>query len=284
MLNKVYILRKFKEIKEYEARISKRLEKLDEYIEGRVKKFEIMDFKPKGVVADFGTGIGVDLISLSRLHSDIELVGIDITSKGLKTAKELMSKEGKEFHLVRADILFLPFKDNVFDAINFSHVLHHHPFSLLKRILEEANRVAKKNSQILIAEPSDLNESYEFSREIDNLWNGIVQLEKLSSIYNLKDLSKIGYDLHVFGYYGHIYPSILKRLLENYGFKVKTRFVSESLQMNEIIDKMRKNIESLILDAGAKEYLIKRLEDIKEKYTIIKPPYKSTLYLKAVRD
>jgi ubiquinone/menaquinone biosynthesis C-methylase UbiE len=244
-----------------------------------------MDFIPKGIVADFGTGIGTDLISLSRLCDDVELLGVDITSKGLKVAKDLLSKEKKEFHLIRADALFPPFRDEVFDAVNFSNVLHHHPLSLLERILREVDRITKRGSQILIAEPSYLNESYEFSMEIDRISDGTRDLEKLSSAYNLRDLKKIGYGLHVFGYYGNIYPSILKRVLENHRFKIaKTRVAAESAGTDETADKLKKDINSLSLDETAKEYLAERLEDLGKKYSMISPLYEFTLYIKAVRD
>ena len=283
-MNKVYISHKLREVEEYEKGIDRRLKKLGEYIERKIRKFKVMDFIPRGRVVDFGAGIGLDLISLSRLCDGIELVGVDISFKGLKKAKELMSKEGKEFHLVRADVLFPPFRDKVFDAVNFSSVLHHHPFGLLKRIMVEVDRISKKNSSMLVSEPSDPNESYEFSWEINRIWNGVKDLEKLSSIYNLKDLRKIGYDLHVLGYYGYIYPSILKRLLEKHGFKItKMKFMSESLRIDEVIEELKKKVKSLSLDESVKDYLIDRLVDIKRKYALISPLYNFQLYVKAVR-
>ena len=283
-MNKVYISHKLREVEEYEKGIDRRLKKLGEYIERKIRKFKVMDFIPRGRVVDFGAGIGLDLISLSRLCDGIELVGVDISFKGLKKAKELMSKEGKEFHLVRADVLFPPFRDEVFDAVNFSSVLHHHPFGLLKKIMVEVDRISKKNSSMLVSEPSDPNEPYEFSWEINRIWNGVKDLEKLSSIYNLKDLRKIGYDLHVLGYYGYIYPSILKRLLEKHGFKItKMKFMSESLRIDEVIEELKKKVKSLSLDENVKDYLIDRLVDIKRKYALISPLHNFQLYVKAVR-
>lgn len=284
MLNEVYVSRKLKEVEEFEEGIGERLKKLDKVVEERIGKFKGMDFIPKGLVADFGTGIGTDLISLSRLCDEVELVGIDVNSKGLKVAKDLLSKEKKEFHLVRADAVFPPFRNDIFDAVNFSNILHHHPFSLLKRIFEEVDRISKRSSLLLIAEPSYLNESYEFSMEVDRIYDGVRDLQKLSSVYNLKDLGKIGYYLHVFGYYGSICLSVLKRALDDYGFKIaKTRVVAENEATNELTDKLRKDIASLSLDESAKEYLTERLEDLKRKYSMINPLYEFTLCVKAVR-
>jgi len=285
MLNEVYVSRKLKEVEEFEEGIDERVKKLDKVIEERIGKFKVMDFVPKGTVVDFGTGIGTDLISLSRLCDGVELIGVDITSKGLKVAKDLLSKEKKEFHLVRADAVFPPFRDNMFDAVNFSNILHHHPFSLLERIFKEVERISKRNSLMLIAEPSYLNESYEFSMEIDRINDGVRDLQKSSSVCDLKDLRKIGYHLHVFGYYGDVCPSILKRVLENYGFKVaKTRVVAESEETNEVTDKIKKDIASLSLDESAKEYLAEMLKDLKRKYSMVNPLYEFRLYSKAVRN
>jgi len=173
----------------------------------------------------------------------------------------------------------------MFDAVNFSHILHHHPLSLLERILKEVDRISKENSLMLMAEPSYLNESYEFSMEIDRISDGAKDLRKLSSICNLKDLKKIGYELHVFGYYGNIYPSILKRVLKDCGFKItKTRAVAEDVGTDAVSDELKKDIDSLSLDESAKEYLVERLEDLKKKYSMINPLYEFTLYTKAVRE
>ena len=285
MLNEVYVSRKLKEVEEFEEGIDERLRKLNELIERRIEKFRVMDFVPKGIVADFGTGIGTDLISLCRLCDDVELIGVDITSKGLKVAKDLLSREKKGFHLVRADAVFPPFREKILDAVNFSNVLHHHPFSLLERIFGEVDRMSKRDSLMLIAEPSYLDESYEFSMETNRINNGVRDLQKLSSVCNLKDLRKIGYYLHVFGYYGNVCPSILKRVLEKYGFKIaKTRVVAESEGTNEVADESKKDIASLSLDEGAKEYLTERLEDLKKKYSMTNALYEFTSYVKAVRD
>lgn len=285
MLNEVYVMNKLNEVERYEERMDERLNRLDELIERRIRKFSVMDFIPKGMIADLGTGIGIDLVSLSRLCDDVELVGVDITSKGLKVAKGLLSKEKKRFHLIRADALFSPFRDNVFDVLNFSYVLHHHPFSLLRGVLREANRTSKRNSTLLITEPSCLNESYGFSREIDRISIGVKDLETLSTMRNFKDLREVRYNLHAFGYYGNIYPSILKGILENYGFKIaKTRVVAESARLNEVTARLKKDINSLILDKSAKEYLVERLEDLRKKHSMISPLYEFTLYVKAVRD
>lgn len=285
MLNRVHASRKLKEVEEFEKGLHERLSKLDEVVEERIGKFKTMGFVPKGLVADFGTGIGTDLISLCRLCDDVQFVGIDITSKGLKVVKDLLSKEDKEFHLVKADAVFPPFRDNVFDAVNFSNILHHHPFSLLERILKEVERISKRNSVILIAEPSYLDESYEFSMELDRINDGVRDLQNLSSVCDLKDLEKIGYDLHVFGYYGNVSPSILKRVLQNCGFKIaKIRVVAESEGTSEIIDKLEKDIASLGLDDSARQYLVGVSEDLRKKYLMTNPIYEFRLFLKAYRD
>jgi len=46
MLNKVYILKKLKEVKLYEKEIDRRLERLNELVEMRIQKFKMMNFAP----------------------------------------------------------------------------------------------------------------------------------------------------------------------------------------------------------------------------------------------
>jgi hypothetical protein len=88
----------------------------------------------------------------------------------------------------------------------------------------------------------------------------------------------------VFGYYGSACLSVLKRALDDYGFKIaKTRVVAENEATNELTDKLRKDIASLSLDESAKEYLTERLEDLKRKYSMINPLYEFTLCVKAAR-
>jgi hypothetical protein len=79
-------------------------------------------------------------------------------------------------------------------------------------------------------------------------------------------------------------PSILKRALDNYGFKIaKTRVVAESEATDEVTDRLKKDIASLSVDESAKEYLAEMLEDLKKKYSM-NPLYEFTLYVKADRS
>jgi len=48
MLNKVYILKKLKEVELYEKEIDKRLERLNELVEMKIQKFKRMNFQSTG--------------------------------------------------------------------------------------------------------------------------------------------------------------------------------------------------------------------------------------------
>ena len=271
MVNKVYILKKLKEVEVYEKEIDRRLERLNELVEMRIQKFKMMNFAPKGIIADFGTGIGVDLLALATIGCNAEFVGVDLTYKGLKTAKNLLRGKGN-FHFVRADLLHPPFRDEAFDAINFSHVLHHHPLRFLKNILEEASRVCKNNSSILIAEPCQLNEAQTLTNEINHIRRAINDLESLSSVYDLEKLKDLNYELSAFAYYGNIYPSILHEILEKLGFRImQSRFIGAKTKSTQAIERMKQKISLLTISDEARQYLSLILEDLEEKCSKISP-------------
>jgi len=285
-MNKVYILKKLKEIKTYEEKINHRIKNLNATIEKRTIKFKLMNFKPSGRIIDLGTGVGPDLISLSKLsEDDIELIGIDLTFKQLKIAEEITSKINKIFHFVRADILHPPFRDNAFNAANINNVLHDHPLNILEKIISEVSRICRKDSILLISEPSNPYEKHQVLLEVNKMWSGIEDLKKLLTILNLKPLEKIKYDLSIFNYYGSIYPSILKKLLEKNNFKIiKSIFISEDMQVNSILEKLEEKIKLLNLNNEAKKYLIERLKELKKKTSIIGNPQYHQLIIKAIKN
>ena len=284
MLNKVYILKKLKEVELYEKEIDRRLERLNELVEMRIQKFKMMNFAPKGIVADFGTGIGVDLLALATMGCDAEFVGVDLTYEGLKTAKSLLRGKGN-FHFVRADLLHPPFRDEAFDAINFSRVLHHHPLRFLKNILEEASRVCKDNSSILIAEPCQLNEEQTLTNEINHIRRAINDLENLSSIYDLEKLEDLNYELSAFAYYGNIYPSILHEILEKLGFRImQSRFIGAKTKPAQTIEGIKQKISLLTISDEARQYLSLILEDLEEKCSKISPLPQFLCCIKATKE
>jgi ubiquinone/menaquinone biosynthesis C-methylase UbiE len=69
----------------------------------------------KGVVLDLCCGTARHSIALSR--RGLRMVGMDLSTNLLKIAKTRMDQAGFKFPLVRADMRFFPFRDNIFRAI-----------------------------------------------------------------------------------------------------------------------------------------------------------------------
>ena len=80
-----------------------------------------------------GTGSGIDLLALFSINPKIEVVGVDISKETLKFARGILPKD--RTHLVQAEVTYLPFIRETFNAVNISYMLHHHPPKLLRKII-----------------------------------------------------------------------------------------------------------------------------------------------------
>ena len=99
----------------------------------------------KGLLLDVGTGRGRYAIELTKRGLDV--VGMDISRKMLETAMIGREKESK-YHLVQAEALRFPFKDNTFDNVLFVRSLKYvkNYFS----VLDEASRVLRCNGKLVL--------------------------------------------------------------------------------------------------------------------------------------
>lgn len=97
-----------------------------------------------GLFLDYGCGTG--LVTRFLLQSKREVVGLDISRNMCKITKKLWGVQ-----VVAGDCLNLPFKNDAFDVICISGVLHHFP-NQLKIAFSEIGRCSKK--AVCIVEPS----------------------------------------------------------------------------------------------------------------------------------
>ena len=98
---------------------------------------EIASSLSSGRVLDVGTGPGHLLVEIARRRPNLELVGLDLSRKMLKIAKELTEQdEGGGVNitevrtpllirLVRGDVRNLPFSDGAFDLVVSTLSIHH---------------------------------------------------------------------------------------------------------------------------------------------------------------
>jgi len=100
-------------------------------------------------ILEFGCGTGESAIALAKDGNQV--IALDI-SKGMleKSRRKAIASYLDNILYVQADAEFLPFRDNVFDVLTCSWVLHHVPD--VRKTVEEACRVLSPNGRIYIAE------------------------------------------------------------------------------------------------------------------------------------
>lgn len=111
----------------------------------------------------FGCGEGAESFFLAK--NGAEVTGIDIADGAIQTAKQNAVKQGvdnKCFFLVM-DAENLQFKENTFDLITASGVIHHIDFS---KVLPEMLRVIKPRGEIICIEPLKYNPIFQLYRKL----------------------------------------------------------------------------------------------------------------------
>jgi len=110
--------------------------------------FKVMNVEAGRLVLDIGCGTG---LLMEYLVADSGcLVGVDLSVKSLRRARERLRRLGAEQDvlLIRADAENLPFRSEVFDKIFALTLLQNTPSP--RRALREIIRVAKDKSQAIV--------------------------------------------------------------------------------------------------------------------------------------
>ncbi len=106
---------------------------------------------PKGLVLDLGCGTGAHTIRLAR--RGYEVVSVDLTEPGARSAKQRLEGEGYKSMALVADAEHLPFRDASVDTVWAALLLHHFP--VLDRLPREMRRVTSR--RIVTFEPNSGN-------------------------------------------------------------------------------------------------------------------------------
>jgi SAM-dependent methyltransferase len=113
----------------------------------RLAVFEMAELKPGECILDVGTGLGFQAAATAgRKHPT---TGIDYVFDRLQLARQRHGNAGLQW--IVADAGKLPFAENGFDVITISLALHDMPVDMIKVVLREVHRVARRRA--VIAEP-----------------------------------------------------------------------------------------------------------------------------------
>ena len=110
-----------------------------------------------------GCGEGAESFFLAK--NGAEVIGIDISERSISNAEQNAIREGvadKTTFLVM-DAESLKLKDNTFDIITASGMIHHIDFS---KVLPEMLRVIKPNGEIICIEPLKYNPIFQLYRKL----------------------------------------------------------------------------------------------------------------------
>ena len=143
------------------------------------------------IVLDLGSGAGFDaFLALEKVGKSGKVIGVDITEKMVKKAKENAKKYGYdnvEFKL--GDIEDLPLEDNSIDVVISNCVINLAPNK--DKVFSEAYRVLKKGGRMYVSDIVLLQELSPEQKKDEKLLYGCVAgaLQKQNYINKIKDAS-----------------------------------------------------------------------------------------------
>ncbi|BCN30749.1 class I SAM-dependent methyltransferase [Anaeromicropila herbilytica] len=109
--------------------------------------------QPNAKILDICTGTASNAIAVASKNSDARIIGIDISKEMLQIADKKIKIQGlNNIKLYNMDATETKFKDNTFDVILISLVLHEISEELAEKILLEAKRILKPDGKLLIIE------------------------------------------------------------------------------------------------------------------------------------
>lgn len=120
--------------------------KIQEYMPNIVKMFKKHGVKK---VLDLGCGSGRHTVYLAKHKFDV--YGFDIARKGIEITKNWLKEKGFKANLkIGSAYKRLPYKDNFFDAIISTQVIHHAKIEKIRKLIREIERILKPKGLIFV--------------------------------------------------------------------------------------------------------------------------------------
>jgi len=132
------------------------------FVEMKVKLLQQYEKNGSLNVLDVGCGDGVTQFYMHRFFPGWQLTGIDVAEKSINEARE-KNIPNSNFKLY--DGLQLPFGNDNFDVVYIANVLHHIDFAMHKKIMQEINRVLKRDGRLYLFEHNPI---YPVTRHLVN--------------------------------------------------------------------------------------------------------------------
>lgn len=102
---------------------------------------------------DLGCGTGCHVVHMAQ--KELRVTGLDNAPTALKLAKEWLNRERLDASLVLSDMRQpLPFRNDSFDAVLSTQVIHHARLAVVTQTASEIQRIVCQGGMILISVPT----------------------------------------------------------------------------------------------------------------------------------
>jgi len=135
-------------------------------------------------VLEAGSGPAHDSIIFAENGASV--TAVDLSKNALRNAKKIYSELGYPINTINANIMKLPFGDNLFDLTWNAGVLEHFNDLELEKVFKEMVRVTKKDGIVLVFVPNKFYFWYQM--HLMHTKKRQYQFERSYSIFRLKKL------------------------------------------------------------------------------------------------
>jgi len=109
-------------------------------------------------ILDFGCGMGRHSIFFAK--NNFNVFAFDLSQEGTEHLKEWAKREKLDIDIKVADMIKLPYADNMFDCLFAMHVMYHTDTSGMMKIINEIKRVVKSGGEIFVTLGSKNSNSF----------------------------------------------------------------------------------------------------------------------------